>query len=52
MSFNLVGIHMAECIANSHGVATLKNVYQREAGHFFALYGETCGPFAEALRGL
>jgi hypothetical protein len=49
---NLVGIHMAESIANHYGVATLKNVYQREAGDFFALYGQTHAPFAETLKGL
>ena len=49
---NLVGIHMAESIANHYDVATLKNVYQREAGDFFALYGQTDAPFAKMLQGL
>jgi hypothetical protein len=47
---NLVGIHMAESIANYYDVATLKNVYQREAREFFALYGQTDAQFAKALR--
>jgi hypothetical protein len=49
---NLVGIHMAESIANRYGVATLKNVYQREAEDFFALYGQTDAPFAKMLKSL
>jgi hypothetical protein len=49
---NLVGTHMAESIANSCGVAALKNVYQSEAPDFFALYGETGAPFAGTLRDL
>jgi len=49
---NLVGTHMAESIARHHGAAALRNVYRREAGEFFALYGETAAPFAPILREL
>lgn len=49
---NLVGIHMAESIVRNHDAATLKNVYQKEAADFFALYGETGAEFAKTLKGL
>jgi hypothetical protein len=49
---NLVGTHMAESIANHYDISTLKNVHQREAAEFFALYGETGAPFAENLKDL
>jgi hypothetical protein len=49
---NLIGIHMAESIVRNKDAATLKNVYQKEAGDFFALYGQTGAEFAETLKGL
>jgi hypothetical protein len=49
---NLIGIHMAESIVKHHDSATLKNVYQKEAGDFFGLYGETGAEFAKTLKGL
>jgi hypothetical protein len=49
---NLVGIHMAETIASYYDTATLKNVYQQESADFFALYGQTDGPFASTLKDL
>jgi hypothetical protein len=49
---NLVGIHMAECIAGHYDAGTLKNVHQREAGEFFALYGKTNAPFSKAFADL
>jgi hypothetical protein len=49
---NLVGIHMAESIASHQGIAKLKDVYQRDAGNFFASYGETNAPFASVLKNL
>lgn len=49
---NLVGIHMAESIADHHGTAVLKNVYHKEARDFFALYGQTPAQFSKALGDL
>lgn len=49
---NLVGIHMAENIVRSYDATTLKNVYQKEAQDFFALYGKTGAEFADVLKGL
>jgi hypothetical protein len=49
---NLVGIHMADSIANCYGVNALKNVYHKDAAEFFAWYCETGAAFAGTLKAL